>query len=218
MSHALPPEFFPPSHTVLHQLFHTNHQLCPIEKKAYKSEVIITTANLLEDILQQKRQVFIQRSIQSSKRFILYIPDRPVHSDTISASLGSIQPYAIINARRLLVHISTTVYSQLSELEQYRVKKIAQGLIVQHRIRTRVLVVESEKLYPWAIVLYIQVTGHHHYSHLVGGHLAAWYDNKCAGHVSPHFVKIQCCDITTNISLHCTHVMSMQQRPCLKSL
>ena len=45
--------------------------------------------------------------------FTLDFPDRPVHSDTISASMGSIQPYAKINARRLLVHISTTVYSQL---------------------------------------------------------------------------------------------------------
>ena len=32
---------------------------------------------------------------------------------TISASLGSIQPYATITARRLLVHISTAVYSQV---------------------------------------------------------------------------------------------------------
>ena len=48
-----------------------------------------------------------------SKCFTLYFPGRPVHSDTISASLGSIQPYAIINARRLLVHIATTVYSQV---------------------------------------------------------------------------------------------------------
>ena len=67
-----------------------------------------------------------------SKRFTLYFPDRPVHSDTISASLGSIQPYATINAQRLLVHISTTVYSQvsfiqLSELEQCRVKKLTRG-------------------------------------------------------------------------------------------
>ena len=68
-----------------------------------------------------------------SKRFTLYFPDRPVHSDTISASLGSIQPYATVKARRLLVDISTTVYIarysciQLSELEQYRVKKLAQG-------------------------------------------------------------------------------------------
>ena len=30
---------------------------------------------------------------------------------TISTSLGSIQRYAIINARKLLVHISTTIYS-----------------------------------------------------------------------------------------------------------
>ena len=45
-----------------------------------------------------------------SKRFTLYFPDRPVHSDTILASLGSIQLYATINAWRLLVHISTTVY------------------------------------------------------------------------------------------------------------
>ena len=45
-----------------------------------------------------------------SKGNFLY---RPVHSDTISASLGSIQPYTTINARRLLVHISTTVYNQV---------------------------------------------------------------------------------------------------------
>ena len=67
-----------------------------------------------------------------SKHFTLYFPDRPVHSDTISASLGSIQPYATINARRLLVHIhhlSIIRYSfkQLSELEQCKVKKLAQG-------------------------------------------------------------------------------------------
>ena len=86
--------------------------------------------------------------------FTLYFPDRPVHSDTISASLGSIQPYAAINACRLLVHISTTVYSQvliliqLSELEQCRMKKLAQGFNTASRIRTRVLVVESPKLYP----------------------------------------------------------------------
>ena len=48
-----------------------------------------------------------------SKCFTLYFPDRPIHLNTISASLGSIQPYATINARRLLVHISTTVYSQV---------------------------------------------------------------------------------------------------------
>ena len=64
-----------------------------------------------------KKGKFLYSAISSpqdrSKRFTLYFPDRPVHSDTISASLGSIQPYATINARRLLVHISTTVYSQV---------------------------------------------------------------------------------------------------------
>ena len=63
-----------------------------------------------------KRQVLIKRSIQSSGPFkALYTlpPWQTVHSDTISASLRSIQSYATINARMLFVHISTTVYSQV---------------------------------------------------------------------------------------------------------
>ena len=64
-----------------------------------------------------KKSKFLYNAASSpqehSKRFSLYFPDRPVHSDTISASLGSVQPYATINARRLLVHISTTIYSQV---------------------------------------------------------------------------------------------------------
>ena len=64
-----------------------------------------------------KKGKFVYSAVSSpqdrSKRFTLYFPDRPVHSDTISASLGSIQPYATINARKLLVHISTTVCSQV---------------------------------------------------------------------------------------------------------
>ena len=48
-----------------------------------------------------------------SKRFTLYFPDRPVHSDTTSASHGSIQPYATINARRLLVQLTNTLYNQV---------------------------------------------------------------------------------------------------------
>ena len=61
--------------------------------------------------------------------------------------------------RRLLVHkyssLSIARYSfiQLSELEQCRVKKLAQGFTWQHRIRTWVLLVESPMLYPWATVL-----------------------------------------------------------------
>ena len=64
-----------------------------------------------------KKGKFLYSAVSSpqdrSNRFTLYFPDRPVHSDTISTSLGSIQPYATINARRLIVHISTTVYSQI---------------------------------------------------------------------------------------------------------
>ena len=43
-----------------------------------------------------------------SKRFTLYFPGSAIQSDTISTSLGSMQPYVAINARRLLAHISIT--------------------------------------------------------------------------------------------------------------
>ena len=64
-----------------------------------------------------KKGEFLYSTVSSpqdhSKRFTLYFPDSPVHSDTISTFLGSIQAYATIYARRLLVHISTTVCSQV---------------------------------------------------------------------------------------------------------
>ena len=119
--------------------------------------LIVPTSEPYSSVLNPvKKGKFLYSAVSSpqdrSKRFTLYFPDRPVHSDTISASLGSIQPYATINARRLLIHISTTVYShsfiQLSELEQCRVNKLAQGFNTAARIQTRVLVVESPKLYP----------------------------------------------------------------------
>ena len=47
-------------------------------------------------------------------------------------------------------------FVQLCELEQCRVKKLAQGFNTAARIRTRILVVESPKLYPWATALYSQ--------------------------------------------------------------
>jgi len=53
----------------------------------------------------------MKRSIHTSwcsKRFTLYFAGRPIQSYTISTSLGSIQSYAAINARRLLMHIPTT--------------------------------------------------------------------------------------------------------------
>ena len=42
-------------------------------------------------------------------------------------------------------------FIQVSELEQCRVKKLVQGFNTAARIRTRVLVAESPKLFPWAI-------------------------------------------------------------------
>ena len=46
-------------------------------------------------------------------------------------------------------------FIQPSELEQCRIKKnLPKVLTLQHRIRTRVLVVESLKLYSWAMALY----------------------------------------------------------------
>ena len=46
------------------------------------------------------------RTAQSA--FTHYFPDRRVQPNTVSTSLGSIQPYATIN-----VYISTTVYSEV---------------------------------------------------------------------------------------------------------
>ena len=43
-----------------------------------------------------------------SKHFTLYFPGSPIQSDTISTSLGNMQPYAAINARRLLANLSIT--------------------------------------------------------------------------------------------------------------
>ena len=49
--------------------------------------------------------------------------------------------------------IGSYSFIQLSKLEQCGVKKLAQGFNTAARIRTRVLVVESPKLYPWATAL-----------------------------------------------------------------
>ena len=59
-----------------------------------------------------KKSKFLYSAVPNP-HFTLYFPGRPVQSDTVSTFLGSIQLYATINARRLLVHISTTVCSQV---------------------------------------------------------------------------------------------------------
>ena len=69
-----------------------------------------------------------------------FITSGPVQSDTISASLGSIQPYATINARRLLVHISTNVYSHVLIYEltgaMYSKNNLPNVFTQQQRIQT----------------------------------------------------------------------------------
>ena len=50
----------------------------------------------------------VSNNQECSKGFTLYFPDTPVQSDITSTSLGSVQPHSKINARRLLLHMSTT--------------------------------------------------------------------------------------------------------------
>ena len=72
------------------------------------------------------------------------LPDRPVQSNTISNSLGSIQPR--INWR-LFVY-SQLSFTQLSELDQCRVKKLAQVQHVSTGFKPGYLIlVKSLKLY-----------------------------------------------------------------------
>ena len=75
---------------------------------------------------------------------------RPVQSNTISVSLRSIQPRGNFakTAKYSSLSIARYSFKQLSELEHCRVKQLAQGFTRQHRIRTRVLLVESSMLYP----------------------------------------------------------------------
>ena len=73
----------------------------------------------------------VSSPMDHSKRFTLYFPDRPVHPDTILAS-----------------HLNFSV----------EWKNLPGVLAPQHWIQTRVLVVESPKLYPWALALYIFIT------------------------------------------------------------
>ena len=83
-----------------------------------------------------KKGKFLYNTVSSphdhSKRLTLYFPDRPVHSHTISASLGSIQ-YMLQLMRESCSYryppLSIVRYSfiQLSKLEQCRVTKLAQG-------------------------------------------------------------------------------------------
>ena len=65
-----------------------------------------------------------------SKHFTLYFPDRPVQSNTVSTSLGSHMPQLICEGCLYTyppLSIARYSFIQLSELEQCRVKKLAQS-------------------------------------------------------------------------------------------
>jgi len=57
----------------------------------------------------------------------------------------------------LRTYIAIYLFKQLSELEQCRVENLPKGLTQQQVILIRVLLVESPKLYPWTIALYLRV-------------------------------------------------------------
>ena len=79
--------------------------------------------------------------------------------------LWEVSSHAAINARRLLVYtyqpLSTARYSfiHLCKLEQCRANNLPKVLTPQHRFQTRVLLVESPKLYPWATALFKLIYG-----------------------------------------------------------
>jgi len=117
--------------------------------------------------VQVKKGKFLYCAVSSpqdhSKRFTLYFPDRPVHSAP-SRLLWEASSHMLQLMREGYSYtyppLSIVRYSfiQLSELEQCRVKKLAQGFNTTARIRTRVHVVESTKLYPWATSLYLALS------------------------------------------------------------
>ena len=92
--------------------------------------------------------IAVSRPQDCSKHFTLYsLAD--LFNRTPSQLLREASSHAAIKARMLIVQISTTVCSQVrihtaeSELEQCRVNNLAQRFRRQHRIRTRVFLVES---------------------------------------------------------------------------
>jgi len=105
-----------------------------------------------------KKGKFLYSAVSSpqdrSKRFTLYFSDRPVHSDTTrllwEASSHMLQLMCEgCSCTYPPLSIARYSYTQLSELEQCRVKKLPQGFnTAASRIRTRVLIVKSPKFYP----------------------------------------------------------------------
>ena len=94
------------------------------------------------------------------KALYILLPCQISQSDTISTSL-EVSSHMLQLMRKGCPYtypplsLARYFFIQLSELEQCRVKKnLLKVLTPQHRIRSRVFLVESPKLYPWATALY----------------------------------------------------------------
>ena len=83
------------------------HREKPSPKSSLKRDVVQELPPILLQVVSKGKGKFLYSAVYGlrdcSKRFTLYFPGRPVQSNTVSTSLGSIQTYATVNARRLLV-------------------------------------------------------------------------------------------------------------------
>ena len=134
--------------------------------------LFVVLSHLLKtiNVLISNRDTSLNATVKKKKKASSYIAQYPVLGTAQSAlhftsltDLFTQTPSRLLweasNHMLQLMHkgcsytylpLSIVRYSfiQLSELEQCRVKKLAQGFNTAARIRTRVLVVESSKLYP----------------------------------------------------------------------
>ena len=92
-------------------------------------KIILILLKIISTLVKIILLTVVIKSLGQFKALYTAPPGRPVHSNTITTSLGSIQPYAAITAHRLFVHISTSVamylFVQLSELGRREVNTIA---------------------------------------------------------------------------------------------
>ena len=104
----------------------------------------------------------VSSPLDRSKRFTLSSPGRPVHSDTNSASPGSILARQQLRAKTKSLTfppLSIARYSfiQLNQLGcQWRERKCPIFETVANRIRTRAHLIASPAFYNWATALHLQ--------------------------------------------------------------
>ena len=126
------------------------------------TQIVTETRPKKSPKLHYKKGKFLYSAVSNpqdcSKRFTLYFPDRPFQTPSKLLWEASSHMLQIMRDGYSCtcppLSIARYSFTQLNDLEQCRVKNLPKVLIPQHRIRTQVLVVESRKLYPWAIAFY----------------------------------------------------------------